>query len=413
MARQKIINMKSLRELVEASYREHPAFGLSVPSWGVPLDKLTAFNDTYQAVRQFGPALRGPSRVVLRRDLVQALDAVFAALQAQVNGDGHETRFLVELRDACAHLLDQELAWYAKSLRSGFVDLGDEAARQDAVRMQRDRYYFGCLPQAAVNEMYSLAQRELGQFRARAAAGRLKRSDLSVNSGPTVRAIRAVLNREFKALGVLDAVSAYTGRKNQVNGLALELSVPQATWWRNTVPGLERPPHTLYAHLDETISCPKSIVYLSDVNVSNGPTGCYPGAYEAMQLNPLQDIIGRVVGTVGAQPDSPLKDYYAKQYHQSVNSENFRRHFMRLPECLRFNSHLGWDVLPGSELENQLALSERQMIGPAGTFIAFDGARLLHRGGLMEEGERIALQVIFSDMTFTERTVGRIKRIVS
>jgi hypothetical protein len=212
---------------------------------------------------------------------------------------------------------------------------------------------------------------------------------------------------------VLDAVSAYTGRKSQVSGLALELSVPQATWWRNTVPGLERPPHTLYAHLDETISCPKSIVYLSDVNVSNGPTGCYPGAYEAMQLNPLQDIIGRVVGTVGAQPGSPLKDYYAKQYHQSANSENFRRHFMRLPECLRFNSHLGWDVLPGSELENQLALSERQMIGPAGTFIAFDGARLLHRGGLMEEGERIALQVIFSDMTFTERTVGRIKRIVS
>jgi hypothetical protein len=212
---------------------------------------------------------------------------------------------------------------------------------------------------------------------------------------------------------VLDAVSAYSGRKTRVIGLALELSVPQATWWKNSIEGLERPPHTLYAHLDETISNPKSIVYLSDVAEQNGPTGCYPGAYEAMQLNPLQEMIGRVVGTVGTGTDSPLKDYYGKQYHQSVNSENFRRHFMRLPECLRFNSHMGWDVLPGSELESQLAVSERRMTGPAGTFIAFDGACLLHRGGLMQEGERLALQVIFSDLTFTERAVGRVKRMLS
>jgi hypothetical protein len=236
---------------------------------------------------------------------------------------------------------------------------------------------------------------------------------LSVNSGPVVRAIRDVLNREFKALGVLDAVSAYTGRKTRVIGLALELSVPQATWWKNAIPGLDRPARTLYAHLDETIACPKSIVYLSDVTEQNGPTGCYPGAYEAMQLNPLQEMIGRVLGTVGTQPDSPLKDYYAKQYHQSVNSENFRRHFMRLPESLRFNSHMGWDVLPGRELESQLAARERRMTGPAGTFIAFDGACLLHRGGLMEQGERVALQVIFSDLTLTERAVSKLRSVFS
>jgi hypothetical protein len=279
--------------------------------------------------------------------------------------------------------------------------------------MRRDRHYFGRLPQTAVAELRKLAERELGQFRVNAAAGRLKREDMSVNSGPTVRAIRDVLNREFKALGVLDAVGAFTGRKTRVIGLALELSVPQATWWKNAIAGLECPPRTLYAHFDETISCPKSIVYLSDVNEQNGPTGCYPGAYEAMQLNPLQEMIGRVVGTVGTRPDSPLKDYYAKQYHQSVNSENFRRHFMRLPECLRFNSHMGWDVLPGSKLESQLAASERKMTGPAGTFIAFDGACLLHRGGLMQDGERLALQVIFSDLTFTERAVGKVRRMLS
>ena len=226
-------------------------------------------------------------------------------------------------------------------------------------------------------------------------------------------AIRSVLNREFKALGVLDAVSAYSGRKTRVVGVALELSVPRATWWKNTIEGLNRPPRTLYAHVDESIVYPKSIVYLSDVTEQNGPTSCYPGAYETLGLNSLQEIVGRVINNVGARSDSPLKDYYAKQYHQSMGSENFRRHFMRLPESLRFNSHMGWDVMPESELENQLVNCERKMIGSAGTFIAFDGARLLHRGGLMQEGERLALQVIFSDFTFAERIVGKVKRMLS
>jgi hypothetical protein len=86
---------------------------------------------------------------------------------------------------------------------------------------------------------------------------------------------------------------------------------------------------------------------------------------------------------------------------------------MRLPESLRFNSHMGWDVLPGSELEERLVVCEKKMTGPAGTFIIFDGARLLHRGGLMEQGERIALQVIFSDLTFVQRVAAKIKKVLS
>ncbi len=404
--------MQVVRALMERSYRDHPAFSFGVPEWELSQKELAAFNEVYAAAREFGATLNAASRSALRQDLLQALEGVFSTFQAE-STDKYEACFLLELKSACVRLLDEELAWYVRQSQPGFVSLTDDGARRNAIRMQRDRHLFGCLSEAAVAELRNLAEREVRLCRVNASAGRLRREDLSVNSGPVVRAIRDVLNREFMALGVLDAVSAYTGRKTRVMGLALELSVPQATWWKNAIEGLERPPQTLYAHLDETISCPKSIVYLSDVSEHNGPTGCYPGAYESMQLNPLQEMIGRVVGTVGTHPDSPLKDYYAKQYHQSVNSENFRRHFMRLPECLRFNSHMGWDVLPGSQLESQLAASECRMTGPAGTFIAFDGACLLHRGGLMQEGERLALQVIFSDMTFAERAVRRAKRMLS
>lgn len=404
--------MQDLTAQMEHSYRGHPAFRFEASSWEVSASALAAFNETYVAARQMWVALDQNSKTALRHDCLQALDKVFSSMQAQ-GADEFETRFLSELKSECVRLLDEELAWYARQPRPRFVELGNEHKRQCAIDLQTERHYFGRLPKSAVEVMRSLGAKDLIQFRANAAAGRLTREDLSVNSGAAVRAIRDVLNREFKSMGVLDAVSAYTGRKNRVIGLALELSVPQATWWNNSIQGLERPPKTLYAHLDETIACPKSIVYLTDVTEQNGPTGCYPGAYEAMCLNPLQEMIGRVVGVVGNAADSPLKAYYAKQYHQSMNAERFRRHFMRLPAPLRFNSHMGWDVTSGSELEASLADSECKMTGPAGTFIVFDGARLLHRGGLMQQGERVALQVVFSDLTFTERALGKAKRMFS
>lgn len=404
--------MQDLTAQMESSYRGHPAFRFDASAWEVSVDALAAFNENYVAARQMGAALDGRSSAALRSDCLRTLDAVFAPMQSQCV-DEFESRFLQELKGECVRLIQEELAWHGRRLRPHFVKLEGDRARQEAIRMQVERHYFGCLPRNAVEEIRSLGARELDRFRSNATAGRLTREDLSVNGGAAVGAIRDVLNREFKSLGVLDAVSAYTGRKNRVIGLALELSVPQATWWNNAIQGLERPPKTLYAHLDETIACPKSIVYLTDVTDQNGPTGCYPGAYEAMGLNPLQEIIGRVVGTVGNAAESPLKGYYAKQYHQSMNSERFRRHFMRLPAPLRFNSHMGWDVTPGSELETSLADIERKMTGAAGTFIVFDGARLLHRGGLMQQGERVALQVIFSDLTPVERVLGKVRRIWS
>jgi hypothetical protein len=82
---------------------------------------------------------------------------------------------------------------------------------------------------------------------------------------------------------------------------------------------------------------------------------------------------------------------------------------MRLPDQLLFYSHFGWDVLPDSEVERAMTDRARQMIGPAGTYVVFDGSRLVHRGGLIRQGERIALQVIFSDAHPGRRLLQRIK----
>jgi hypothetical protein len=52
------------------------------------------------------------------------------------------------------------------------------------------------------------------------------------------------------------------------------------------------------------------------------------------------------------------------------------------------------------------------MLGNAGKFVVFDGSKLLHRGGLIEKGERIVLQVVISEKkTIIHRGLKKIKRI--
>lgn len=395
-----------------ASYRSHPAFVFATSQWELPPEKVNAFSDAYLAAKHLGDVLAHASRDSLHQHCFAMLDEVFAHLAGQCSDD-YESAFLSELKSASNRLLQEELIWYSLPRNRNFIALSAKA-QQAAIQMQSYLHCFGQLPGEVVNEILDHSKSTLEQFRANAASGYLTRENLSINDGEVVRNISNVLTRAFAKSGVLDVVGTYTGHKTRVVGVSLEMSVPQATWWKNAIPGLARPPETLYAHLDETISCPKSIVYLSDVAETNGPTSCYPKAYSALGLNPLQEIIGRIVGTVGSNPDSILEPYYEKQYHQSVNSENFRRHFMRLPEAMRFNSHLGWDVMPESDLERQLTSKEKKMLGPAGTYIVFDGARLLHRGGLMEQGERIALQVVFSDAppSIGKRIYKRLKKMI-
>lgn len=388
-----------LKALIEYSYEAHPAFRFG-RSWCVrdaaPMARFA---------RAFDGAQDAPATRALE-ECRSAAKAVFADLRSQAEDDAQRC-FIDELERECGHLIDQEFAHFACQRRAAAGPNGSAAAVAGV--LLRQRYDFGRLGADAVREMQGIGAGTLAVLRQRAAEGRLTRNALSVNSGPMVHALAAVLNREFERLGVLEAVSAYARRPMRVTGLAYELSAPQAQWWRNGLPGLPRAPHTLYAHLDESSAVPKSIVYLSDVGADNGPTSCYPGAYEDLDLHPLQDLIGRVIGNVGSAPASPLHAAYAKTYHQSMTSEAFRCHFMKLPPELRFNSHLGWDLLPDGDAEAALVAREQRMIGPAGSFIVFDGARLLHRGGMLVAGERVALQVMFSEQSLLRRTAKQLR----
>lgn len=251
------------------------------------------------------------------------------------------------------------------------------------------------------------------EFRQIARKGEVSREALSINTGPVIHKLVRLLNHEFERKGVNQSVSLYMGQEMWVGGLALELSLPEATWWRNTYPDLAHHPQTLYFHTDESRAYPKSIVYLTDVSDNSGPTGVVEQALEDILLNPLQLLVGRVIGKVGRSPDSPLLQQYQHIYHQAFGCSLFRKDFMLLPPNMRWNSHFGWDILPGSDIEHELIERESKVLGKAGTFLVFDGANLLHRGGMVKTGERIALQVIFTPkIPYFQRALNKIKLII-
>lgn len=381
-------------ELLKKSYRSHPAFK-NGNAWKIEKSRhyLNDFNQAY--LRLSAVSLNAMPQASDLDIAKKALSGLFENLISQATDD-YEKKFLKELEIEVLRVLEHDYLLFGKRRRPDFFTRAVFKKHKKLLQqLRKNKFFIDRLSPDSVEEILSLGNNYLQLFRTRVTMGKLSREDLSFNCGPEAEKITRILNREFEKAGVNDAISEYMNQPMQVGGQAFELSVSQAQWWRNGFIGLSRTPDTLYAHLDESIGAPKAIVYLSDVSVENGPTGYYENLYEKLHLNPLQEIVGRVLANIGNNDDSDLKEYYKKAYHQSMTSEHFRRHFMMLPEELRFNSHFGWDIFPGSEAESLMKAVEKKMTGPAGTYLVFDGSKLLHRGGLVNQGERIALQVVF------------------
>jgi hypothetical protein len=383
------------------NYDEHLRFSFNEKSWDVPTDLVSAFTSAYDNVRQ-GQSEHG-------KMLHEILAILHQSFLSQTE-DNAERVFLAELFADLSLLVSEHIVFYTEKARyTG--GLGPLNTRQ--VEMYDNGFYVSEISKACLQNIQNVADLLLQQLRANAKGGRLERSDLSVNSGRTVRKIIRLLNLEFRNSGVLASLAPIAHRKMKVIGVAYEISVAGSNWWKPKMESGELS-KTLYAHVDRGVDAPKAIVYLSNVDAQNGPTSCFPDAYAELDITGLQDFIGRSIETVGRSANSPLSDIY--EFSGPVmDSEGFRKHFMKLPSSMRFNSHFGWDVKPKSQLESFLVDKETKILGPAGTTLVFDGARLLHRGGLIEEGERIVLQVIFGHVNLRTRAkqiVNLIKRTV-
>ena len=375
-------------------YQSHPSFSFKGKKLSIDIDMLNEFEKSYKdyVLDSSGSNLQETRKKIIVQDLSNKVEKLFKNLIEQSNRE-NQKHFLEEISENIKRILKYEFSLsgpdYSKKIAEKNIS---DVNQKDYFR---NKYYiskFNTMEKICLEIMafFALVRPKINVKR-----GNLKREDLSKNAGLIIFLIKKYLNFLFKKNGTLGLLSEIYGRRIAVTGLAVELSVPSSDWWKDKIGASSRPPHTLYCHIDESNRYPKSIVYLSKVTRDNGPFSVYPGVLEVLKPTHLGNLTGKVIGKIGRKKSSKLFKYFSKSYHQSMNSENFRKEFSMLPSEIQFNSHFGWDVMPETEIEEFISSKEVIMEGESGTFCIFNGGELLHRGGLANTGKRVALQVIF------------------
>jgi len=378
-----------ITKIDSVDYSQHPVFETSQKAWNCSEELLSEFSNEYEHLQ---------NGIIRDESILQSIAAQIRMELLSQTENLTERQFVEEVfLDVEKQLSDQVYFYKKKSRHLKKVKSLDLKQRE----LQQKGFYVTSLSKSAMKKISSITSSSLSRLQHNAEIGKRERQDLSVNSGIAILRVVRALNRDFKKAGVLKSLDSISSGKFKVVGVAFELSVAGSTWWQPRFDSTA-PPKTLYAHVDRQVDAPKAIVYLTDVGVDNGPTSCYPDAYKNLNINGLQDFIGRSWENIGRSPSSPLSEMYNFS-GPVMDSEAFRNHFMRLPESLRFNSHFGWDVAPNSELEDYLVSREFHVLGPAGTTLVFDGARLLHRGGLITSDQRVVLQVVFGHVTLRQK----------
>lgn len=221
-----------------------------------------------------------------------------------------------------------------------------------------------------------------------------ERSDDIAIAPPQDHEAYRIVNDHCREIGLFDAISAYYGEPHSYAGFVIHVSQPRDTWF-HVYDDIGAPmPKTAQMHFDQAFQVPKSMLYLNDVGVEQGPFSLVPKSdpwqYFGADLALRKEMLFAVQRYVG--------EVHKRQIRDNMSAFRFveaRAAIASLPKCLRQTGHPGDAILDGTRLSDQLLAAEHRLDGEAGSMPVFTGGHVLHRGGLVARGERIALQVVF------------------
>lgn len=205
----------------------------------------------------------------------------------------------------------------------------------------------------------SNGQRDFAESRAQ--ASRVDQKDL-------FNAIEATL----REAGVFDVASAYLGRKAGLIDVNPQINDTSDTFWRDIFPDAELAtlPPTAYCHRDASGGDLKAIFYMSDVGDRAGPFSYVVGS-NRMTISRLDDLICEANDSNGLAGTTP----------------EARARFAALPKKLRQKGSFGNDLTPESPLGREIGQGLWKVTAGKGSIVLFD-TKGIHRGGMVEDGER-------------------------
>lgn len=233
------------------------------------------------------------------------------------------------------------------------------------VTMPSDR--FASLEQASRPEFDRLAARRgssNGQRRFEDSRGQASRAEQ--------RELFEIIETTLREAGVFDTASAYLGRTARLIDVNPQINDTSDTFWRDIFPDAELKtlPPTAYCHRDASGGDLKAIIYMTDVDDRTGPFSYVVGS-NRMKIDRLDDLICE------ANDSNGLAGTDARS----------RARFAALPAKLRQKGAFGNDLRPESALGHEIGRALWAVKGGKGSIVLFD-TKGIHRGGMVEDGER-------------------------
>jgi hypothetical protein len=273
------------------------------------------------------------------------------------------------------------------------IRLGAEQ-RAQLRKLRTDGMYLADVDDRDFRAVQRLALRFAPDLRRRVSENPAERAVYSPSRiSPLGRAISRLLSRA----GVLDVLSHFKQTRMAIMGTGLEYSRPGQIWHADVYSdiGLAEGP-LKYFHTDQADHLPKAMIYATAVSNENGPTGVIreSNTWERSEFlfRAYKGLDRLTVGRYG-------RYVRGAEYRAVARSPELRRIFMQLPTAFQGSSHFGDDILPESPMTQRLLSQEQDFLSvDRGQVLVFDGGRTLHRGSLVREGERVAMQVAFKNL---------------
>lgn len=202
-----------------------------------------------------------------------------------------------------------------------------------------------------------------------------------------------VLSSALHKCGAIDGACNYARRSFMPSYCGLMRSHSKQRWYKDCYADAGMPTaQTVTMHVDHDSDSVKMIIYLNKVGQEQGPFSFLRGSHRwarSFSQFCFFKMLDRQFGA-GVEAEEPGSiGYYRKQF----KLPQFRKRFVSLPKPLQGTSHFGDDVMDGTELSRYLLKKESAITSDQANCVIFHGGMGIHRGGLVQEGERWALQL--------------------
>jgi len=181
-----------------------------------------------------------------------------------------------------------------------------------------------------------------------------------------------VIEETLRDAGLFQVASAYLGHEARLIDVNPQINDTTDSFWRDIFPDadLNTIPATAYCHRDASGGDLKAIIYMTDVDDRTGPFSYVVGS-NRMRISRVDDLICEANDSNGLSGTDAVS----------------RARFAALPPALRQKGSFGNDLSPESVLGREIGGALWKVTAGRGSIVLFD-TKGIHRGGMVEDGER-------------------------